>query len=72
MHEREVERMSVVIGERLRKLRGSRTEKEVAAGVGITLVSLACYERGERIPRDEVKLRFATFYNVPIDSIFYS
>ena len=58
------------IGERLRELRGSMTQKEVAAGVGITLASLECYERGERIPRDEVKLRFATFYNVSIDSIF--
>lgn len=72
MHEREVEKMGAVIGERLRKLRGSRTEKEVAAGVGITLVSLGCYERGERIPRDEVKIRFAAFYNVPVESIFYS
>lgn len=57
-------------GERLRMLRGSMTQKEVAAGCGITLASLASYERGERVPRDEIKVRFSTFFGVPITSIF--
>lgn len=57
-------------GERLRELRGTRTQKEVASGCGITLAALISYESGERVPRDEIKLRFADFFGVPIWSIF--
>lgn len=41
----------------LRKLRGDRTQEEIAAILGITKSSWAMYERDERVPRDEVKIR---------------
>ena len=44
------------IGTMLRSLRGSRSRKVVADSCGISEGSLTCYESGERIPRDEVKL----------------
>ena len=45
----------------LRKLRGDRTQEEIAAILGITKSSWAMYERDERVPRDEVKIRIANF-----------
>ena len=44
-------------GKILRDLRGEKTQEEIAKAVGITKSSWAMYERGERIPRDEVKIR---------------
>ena len=46
----------------LRKLRGDRTQEEIAAILGITKSSWAMYERDERVPRDEVKIRIAKFF----------
>ena len=60
------------IGNRLRELRGSRTQRDVAAAVGITTSSYAMYERDERTPRDEVKARLAKFYNVTVQELFFS
>lgn len=45
----------------LRKLRGDRTQEEIAAILGITKSSWAMYERDERVPRDEVKIRMGYF-----------
>ena len=46
----------------LRKLRGDRTQEEIAAILGITKSSWAVYERDERVPRDEVQIRIANFF----------
>ena len=45
------------MGRRLRELRGERTIKEAAADLGISVSALNMYELGERIPRDEVKIK---------------
>lgn len=60
------------IGKRLIKLRGERTQEEVAKGVNISISALSMYERGERIPRDNIKIRISNFYNKPIHEIFYA
>lgn len=49
-------------GEKLKVLRGERTQDEVAKGVGVSKSSWAMYERNERIPRDEVKIRIAEYF----------
>lgn len=59
------------ISEKLRDLRGRRTIKEVAEGCCISPSSLSMYENGERVPRDEVKVRLAKFYSVSVESIFF-
>ena len=61
-----------VIGERLRELRGLKKREVVAAAVGISASALAMYESGRRVPRDEIKVRLAQYYNVSIESIFYA
>ncbi len=55
----------------LYKLRGTRSRDEVAKAVGISERALASYERGERVPRDEVKQRLATFYKRSVQHIFF-
>lgn len=59
------------IGQRLIKLRGDKTQEEVANAVNISVSALSMYERGERIPRDNIKIRIASYYKRPIHKIFY-
>ena len=56
----------------LRKLRGDRTQEEIAAILGITKSSWAMYERDERVPRDEVKIRIANFFGKTVQELFYT
>ncbi len=56
----------------LRKLRGDRTQEEIATALGITKSSWAMYERDERAPRDEVKIRIAKFFGKSVEELFYT
>lgn len=60
------------IGDTLRKLRGKKRRADVAMNIGVSISALAMYERGERIPRDEIKLRIAQFYGKSVQEIFFS
>ena len=60
-----------LIGKRLKTLRGSRRREEVAIACNISASAVYMYETGARIPRDEVKLRLANYYNKPVQDIFY-
>lgn len=60
------------VGEMLRNLRGARTQSEVADACKISTQALSSYERGERIPRDEVKIRIASYYGVTIQDLFFA
>ena len=59
------------VAEKLIKLRGKRSQEEVATAVGISKSALSMYENGERIPRDEIKIRLARYYNESVESIFF-
>ena len=63
---------TTVIGRRLIKLRGNRTQDEVSKALGISLSAIGMYERGERIPRDEVKIAIAKYYDTTVQSIFFT
>lgn len=63
---------AVAIGERLKELRGSRSQAEVANALDISISALSMYENGERIPRDNVKIRIANYYKKPIHKIFFA
>lgn len=62
------------IGKNLKELRqkAGLSREEVSAALGVGLSALAMYERGERIPRDEIKIRIARFYEKSVDEIFYT
>ena len=59
-------------GAKLKELRGTKTQQEAADGIGITKSALAMYERDERIPRDEVKVRIANYYGVSVLFLFFN
>lgn len=58
------------IGKRLRELRGIRTRTGVASELGISYSALNQYERGERMPRRDVKQKIADYYGKKVDEIF--
>lgn len=59
------------IAERLIKARGEKTREEVAKAVGVSVSAIAMYETGARIPRDEVKIRLADYYNTTVQKLFF-
>lgn len=60
------------IGERLVQLRGSNSIVKTANDLNISPSALSMYENGERIPRDNIKIRIAAYYNKPIQDIFFA
>ena len=59
------------IGRKLIELRGNKTREEVAIDLKISYSAMQMYENGERIPRDEVKIKLANYYGVSIQSLFF-
>ena len=60
-----------VIGKRLRDLRGSRTQEEVAKALGVTVMAVSLWERGERVPSDDIKVKIANYYKRSVSTIFF-
>ncbi|MBR5342757.1 MAG: helix-turn-helix transcriptional regulator [Oscillospiraceae bacterium] len=60
------------VGGRLLQLRGARSQEEVAAALGIRQSTLAMYERGSRMPKDEIKLALARYYGCSVEALFFS
>lgn len=57
--------------EKLKNARGEKTREEVAKSIGVTVSALSMYERGERVPRDEVKVKLARLYNKSVQELFF-
>lgn len=62
----------VVIGARLRKLRGEKTLETMSSETGISRSALNMYELGERTPRDMRKIQLAEYFGVSVESIFFA
>lgn len=58
-------------GEKLRSLRGDKSADEVAKAVGISVSAVGMYEREERIPRDDIKIRLAEYFKTTVQAIFF-
>ncbi|MEJ9210086.1 helix-turn-helix domain-containing protein [Bacillus smithii] len=56
-----------MIGDRLKKLRGKRSQEEVAQKIGISRARLSHYETGRSDPDPEVIKKLADFYGVTTD-----
>lgn len=65
-------RVIMSIGEKLKKLRGDKTQEEISRELGITKSSYAMYERNERVPRDEVKVQISNFFGISVQELFFS
>ena len=51
-------------------LRGDKSRAEVAAALNLSVSAVAMYENGDRIPRDETKLKIAEYYEKSVEEIF--
>lgn len=61
-----------IIGRKLLLLRGDRKRETVAQENGISTSALQMYENGQRIPRDEIKVRLARYYGTSIEELFFT
>lgn len=61
----------MTVAERLIKARGDKKREEVASAIGVSLSAIKMYENGERIPRDETKIKLAEFYNKTVQELFF-
>jgi len=59
------------IAKKLIKLRGEKAKDEVAKSLGISVSAIQMYEKGERVPKDEIKIRIAKFYQKTVQEIFF-
>lgn len=59
------------MAKKLVELRGDKSREQVAVDLGISYSAVVSYEIGERVPRDEVKIRIANYYNVGVEDIFF-
>lgn len=62
------------IGEILIELRlnKGKSRAEVASDLGISKSAIAMYELGKRIPKDDVKIKFAKYYGKSVATIFFA
>lgn len=61
-----------LIGARLRDLRGDRSQQEVANAIGVEVMTISNYERGERVPNDENKIKLASYFGKTVQEIFFA
>ena len=63
----------IEIGKRLLKLRTDKglLQHQVAESIGVDKSTIGAYERGYRMPRDDVKVQLANFYKVDVSGLFY-
>lgn len=67
---KEINKMSNNYLTMLRESRGLSKAK-LAKFIGVSPAAISSYERGERIPRDEIKVRIAEYFGVSIIDVFY-
>ena len=61
-----------LIAKRLIKLRGKRTQIELAKAIGVSQSTYAMYETAQRLPSDERKIAIAKFYRLTVQDIFFN
>ena len=61
----------MTVGEKLRKLRGTKPRHQVADDLGISYSMYMKMERDERNASDELKIRIASYYGKSVQYIFF-
>ena len=63
-----------VIGRKIKSLRenNNMSRETFCEEVGISLSALSMYETGQRVPRDEIKLKIARCLKTSIEAIFFT
>lgn len=52
------------------RLKKGLTQEELAKEIGVGVSAISMYEQGNRIPRDEIKIRLAKFFEESVEYIF--
>ena len=60
------------IGEKLKELRGDRTQSEVANAVGVSTSAIGMFETDQRVPRDETKIALAKYFETTVEELFFT
>ena len=60
------------IGTMLKELRGEKSQNEVASALGVTAMAVSQYERGERVPNDNMKIKIASYFGKSVEELFYT
>jgi len=60
-----------VIARKLLNLRGTKPRDEVSNDLGISVSALQMYENGQRVPKDEIKIKIAKYYKKTVQEIFF-
>ena len=60
-------------GKRIKQLRQAKelNQSQLAEELGVSTSAVSQYELEERIPRDETKIKIATFFNKNVSDIFF-
>jgi len=61
------------IGQRIKemRIRKEMSMEQMANRLGTSYSAISMYENGERIPRDEIKIKIAELFGVSVESIFF-
>ena len=59
-------------GEKLRKVRGTRSQAEIAELLGVSTSAISMYELGERVPRRETMKAISQLFDVSVEELFFA
>lgn len=60
------------VAQKLVELRGNMSREFVANAIGVSVSAISMYENGERVPRDDIKIKIANFYGRTVQEIFFT
>lgn len=60
------------IGLILTNLRGNESREEISRKIGVSVSAWQMYENGQRIPKDEIKIKIASHFKKSVGEIFYT
>jgi len=64
--------VGMTTGEKLRKLRGNRSQAEIAELLGVSTSAISMYELGERVPRRETMKAISRLFDVSVEELFFA
>ena len=62
------------IGKKLYNLRTElgKSRKEVAKDIGVSISAIQMYENGRRIPKDNIKIKLAEYFDTTVQELFFT
>jgi len=67
-----LDRMAMAEKLRTLRLKSGKTQAEMAEILNVSVSSYNQYESGIKVPRDDVKVRIAEYFNRTVQYIFFS